>query len=659
MHSTWCVVVAAGLVACSGGAVDGDGEPGQGTDPGQPGAQPGPTFSGDHPRIYLSANRDRLAAALTAGRPAAKRFKAMVDHWVGGDDIWGFDAWNAALVGQLTGDAKYCKAAIAMIDAEVVAAEAAIRGGNAPEVAGDSYLGIGDRIGDLALTYDWCFSAISKDRRTAWLAYANQAVWNVWNYKTAMWGGKKLAWSGWATDDPSDNYYYSFLRATMLLGLAAHDEIPDAAGWLREFHDTKLLGELVPTFDADLVGGGSREGTGYGVSMRDLFHLYDVWNASTGEVIANRTGHTRASMLSFIHQTVPTLDRIAPTGDHSRDSTAALFDYHRSYLQELVALFPKDPVAPRAQALLAASSVPQMAGQFMFVDDFLYDRPDVAPTTLDGLGTAYHAPGIGELYARSGWDKHATWVNLIAGPFTQSHAHQDQGSLMIYKDGWLAYDANVASHSGLAQQLDAHSLVRITDGGHNVEQQRGTESPLVALHRGAGFLYAAADLTPAYDGSPVVQQVQREVVYLEPDAIVVYDRVKTRAGSQQIWQLASPAAPAIAGTRATITTAGHTLAVERVAPAAASATSFDFRSDDDFTGGFRLDETIAGGDNRFLHVVFIDGAASSVAGSGDGATFTLAGKPVAVQFNHDRIGGTLTIDGHATTLSAGVDTLPE
>ena len=86
--------------------------------------------------------------------------------------------------------------------------------------------------------------------------------------------------------------------------------------------------------------------------------------------------------------------------------------------------------------------------------DFLVREPDVAPTPLDGLGTSYYAPGIGELYARSGWDKHATWVNLIAGPYTQSHAHQDQGSMMIYKDGWLAYDANVDSHSGLRQETE-------------------------------------------------------------------------------------------------------------------------------------------------------------------------------------------------------------
>jgi hypothetical protein len=248
-----------------------------------------------------------------------------------------------------------------------------------------------------------------------------------------------------------------------------------------------------------------------------------------------------------------------------------------------------------------------------------------------------------------------------SGSFTQSHAHQDQGSLMIYKDGWLAYDAVVDSKSGLTQQLDAHSLVRIVDGGDNVEQRRETDSALVALHRGSGFLYAAADLTPAYAKSPVVHKVQREIVYLEPDAIVVYDRVATRAGSQQIWQLASPVAPAIAAAHATFHTPAHNLEVQRLAPASVtSAAAYDFTRESDFIGGFRLDETVPGGDNRFLHVIWIDGAAGSVTPAGaDGVSLQLGTASVTVQFNRDSIGGTLTIAGKSTALATGVDSLPE
>jgi hypothetical protein len=613
------------------------------------GGDGGPSFSSEHPRILLPGARDRLVARLES--PEGKRYLAAVDRWVGGREIWGFDAWNAALVGQLTGDPKYCAAAVAAVDKQVTEATAAIAAGDEPPVAGDSYLGVGDLIGDLALVYDWCTAEVG-GRRDAWLGYAHQVVWNVWNFRDATYGGRDAEWSGWATDNPSNNYHYSFLRATMLLGLAAYDDFPTANNWRTEFHDRHILEEVVPTFDTDLAGGGSREGTGYGASMRRLFELYRMWEASTGENLANLTTHTRASMLAFMHQIVPSLDRIAPTGDQSRDSEALFFDYHRAYLLELIALYPSDPVAPRVQALLDASSVPKMENEFMFASDFFAEQ--IAAGSLDGLGTAYHAPGIGQLYARSSWDKSATWLNLIAGPYTESHAHQDQGSLMIYKEGWLVYDANVESQSGLHQETEAHSLVRIVDGGQTVRQRTNTASRLVALHRGPGWLHAAADITPAYKGNAAVQKVEREIVLVEPDAIVVYDRVTTRAGTQQIWQLATPALPALAGAVASL----GALTVQRVEPLGATSSVHTFG--DDFRAGYRLDTTTAGGDQRYLHVLWHGVAVGGVTPITNGATLALAGGGVAtVQFSRDAIGGSITIGGTTTPLGPGLDALPE
>jgi hypothetical protein len=643
----------------SGGTGSGSGS-GSDNGLGDPGTDPEagtlPTYPTAHPRIYVSANATRLKAALAANRPAAVRFKGIVDSWVNGADIWGFETWNAALMGQLTGDPKYCTKAIADVEAQVTAAEAAMASGSAPVVAADSYLDVGRMISDLALTYDWCFASVTSVQKTRWLAYANQAVWNVWHPAQAKWGTHVIPWTGWATNDPSDNYYYSFMRATMYLGLAAKGEDAQADGWITQFRDTKMMGQLVPEFNAELVGGGSREGTGYGVAMRNLWRMYDFWKATTGEKLAAKTPHTRASIFSFMHQMVPTLDRVAPTGDLSRDSTAAYFDYHRSYLQELVAIYTTDPLAKRAKTMLDSASLTRMGSQFMAIDDFLYDDDTLTAAPID-LNTTYYAKGIGELYSRSGWDTHATWINMIAGPYTQSHAHQDQGSLMIYKDGWLAYDAVVDSHSGLTQDTTAHSLVRVDSGGQPVRQVASTISSLVALHKGADYLYSAADLTPAYDGNAAISKVQREIVYLQPNVVVVYDRVNSAAGTQQVWQLATPKQPSISGATATISNAGHTLSVQRLAPSASSS-SHSMASDSDYGGGFRLDETMSGGDQRYLHVLSIDGAATQVSASGDSSvTLTAGGKTVVVTFNHDTVGATLTINGAATTLAAGVDTL--
>lgn len=642
-----------------GGSGTGSGTPEEGgPDPEDTDTQP--TYPTAHPRIYLGPNKARLQSTLSS--TAGARFKAKVDQWVAGADIWGFQSWSSALLGQLTGNAGYCTKSIAVVEAQVVAAEALIAANQAPEVAHDSYLYVGEMIGDLALVYDWCFDATTSAQRTRWINYANNAVANVWNPTGATWGSATIPWSGWSVNNPSNNYYYSFLRATMLLGLATKGENPKADEWITKFHDDKVIGQLVPTFNTDLVGGGSREGTGYGVAMRNLFEIYDWWYASTGEKLHTKTNHTRYSLISFMHQTVPTLDRIAPTGDHPRDSTAAYFDYHRAYLSILMTLFPNDPAAQRAKALLASSSVPAMTQSFMLAYDFLYDASAVTAQPLTGMASAYYARGIGEVYARSAWDTHATWINLIAGPYTESHAHQDQGSMMIYKDGWLAYDPNVSSRSGLAQDTSVHGLVRISQGGTNVRQVASTTSTIEALQEGPGWLHVAADLTPAYNGHAAIQNVQREMVYLAPDVIVVFDRVASASGTTQTWQLAAPVQPSISGNTATISASGHTLNITKLSGGAMS--TYDFRGNSDFTGGWRLDETQSGGDQRYLHVLAIDNAATAVAAAGDaahpGARITLAGgRTATVTFDRDAVGASLTIDGATTSLAPGVSSLAQ
>jgi hypothetical protein len=603
-----------------------------------------------------------LTAGLSSGSRAAERFKELVDLWTSGTDIYGFSPWYAALMSQLTGEARYCEKAVAAVDAMVKAEEALIDDGEVPRAGRDSYLEVGDFVGDTMLVYDWCYPSTSSGQRSRWLKYAEQAVWNVWHPDKATWG----KWSGWSIDNPSNNYYYSFLRATMLLGLAAHGESDGDTDWLAFFRDEKILGQLVPTFEMELQGGGSREGTGYGVAMHKLWELYDLWEGSTGEDLSTRSGHAKASMLTFMHQIVPTLDRVAPTGDHSRDSSAELFDYHRNYLLELAHLFRDDALAKHALYLANNSSLTRMSTPAMQPYDFLYENTGVTAAPLDALSTAHYAPGIGSFYARGSWDKSATWINLLGGPYTESHAHQDQGSLLFYKEEWLAYDPNIDSASGLAQDADVHNLVRFVKDGQTVEQSNGT-SRMLAVHKGEGWAHAAVDTKPVYKES-TIQKLEREVVFLEPDCVVVFDRFASAAATVPVWQLSSPINPTVSGTRASFRGGKHTLQVERVLPAGATNNVQSWQGRD-FRGGFRFEQIApGGGTSQFLNVLWTDDAVTSVAPSNAdgrlGVQLQLkGGRTATVRFGATSVDGTLQITGGTgpdvdTALRSGVDTLP-
>ena len=638
---------------------------------------------GQHPRIYLPGAQARLDGLLGAGAASATRFRDYADARLasGFQALYDSDVrmWWFALLGTLTGDAAYCTKAVAGVDWFVTGEEQRIAAyvsgqpGTGPRVGYDSYLEIGPLVGDVMMVYDWCFASVSANQRARWLAYADQAVWNVWHPDDATWAGKPADWSGWSIDNPSNNYYYSFLRATMLLGLGAEGELASAAGWKSFFRTTKIQQQLVPTFESDLVGGGSREGTGYGTAMMRLWEVYDIWEESTGENIALLTGHSRASLVQFMHTIVPTLDAVSLNGDHSRDSTGALFDYHRHYAQSLAKVVGDTVLSGRVRSLFDASSLPRMQNGFMLVHDFLYDMTAVPAQPVSALNTVYRAPGIGQIYARSDWSAAATWLNITAGPYTESHAHRDQGAFLLFRDGWMATDPNFFSHSGIRQEEELHNLVRIVDsGGDTVTQREGATSTLQALQQGAGWLHAAADSTAVYTataGAPV-QRVQREWVYLAPDVLVVFDRITTSPETTQRWQLNTPTLPAVAGATATVVDGATTLRSRRVIPDVATTTVFDWTADADMSGGFRIDETLAGGAQTFLHVLSfgnsVTAAARSDAGGRQGVLIHLAdGRDVTVRFSTTGVDGALVITAAgggtlvSTALTATVSAVPE
>jgi hypothetical protein len=314
-----------------------------------------------------------------------------------------------------------------------------------------------------------------------------------------------------------------------------------------------------------------------------------------------------------------------------------------------------------------------MTSGFMIVEDFLYADLTATQAPLTGLNTAYHGSGTGQLYARSSWATDATWLNFTAGPYTESHAHRDQGAFLLYRTDWMAYDPNYHSHSGIQQGEELHNLVRFTTaGGSTIPQREGNTSTLQALQQGPGWVHMAADCTAVYEGA--VARDQREIVWLDPGVVIVFDRTTSAAGSNQTWQLNTPVRPVVSGATATVTRGSEVMTVRRVISPTVTTSVFDWTTDSDFSGGFRLDERAAGGANTFLHVLSFGTAAApmvtavvrSDAGGRQGVQVTLAdGRVAIVRFGTNGVDGTLELraaNGAVTqsvALDAGVRTLPE
>jgi len=521
------------------------------------------------------------------------RFKDFVDAAVAGNPDYGFSAADAAYMYKLTGQGQYATLAVSMVEQQVSAAEAAIAANDPnirPDIAGDSYLEVGPMLEDLALTFDWCADHMSPTQTTRWANYAEQAVWNVWNYDNASWGGHPYPWSGWGVNDPANNYHYSFLRATMYWGLAGN-----VGNWTNLLQNQKWPEQ--ETYTASIAGGGSQEGTGYGLSHGTLFMLYRIWNDTMGVDVGNANTHLRDSIYWWIHATVPTLDRVAAIGDQSRVSEPVIYDYHRHLMLEARNVTSDATAKSAATWWLHAISDQDMQSSFNYRHNLLPAGSGGAPPAA----LTYHATGTGQLFSRTGWDTGAMWLQFAAGPYVQSHAHQDQGSFTLFEGNWLAVTENIWTHSGIQQGTDTNNVVRFDNGGSTIEQRSPTTSTMTVTPGANGAVHAVANLTPAYDGDPAVTSWQRTIDFAN-HKLTVNDAFALGSGTTAVFQVNTPVQPIISGK----TAQAGALTIKVISPASATLSALDWTTVDvnEFNSGWRLD--IGGGATGYTVELSVD-----------------------------------------------------
>lgn len=519
-----------------GGGSGGGGGGGSATcAPPAPGSTVYPGFAYNLPtlRPFISVNHFTQDGPNTA---AALRLRAAADAALANNAPYGYSPALGILAYRLTGQASYLADALARVEAFVTASEASIAAGQRPAISGDSYLEVGWYLEGLSLAYDHGHELLTAEQRQRWAAIAEQSLFNLWHPDDATWGGVAYPWSGWSICDPGNNYHFSFLRATMLWALASQNP-----AWL-EFLQTQKFGALLDYYAA-LPGGGTREGTGYGTALQNLFGNYLYWKGSTGEDLANITAHTRETIDYWVHATVPTRDRFAPIADLSRSSIPELYDYQENLIHEAVVLSAGTPQARRGTWWLQNNSVNGMAHVFNIAGDLLsYPDAPLAPTEL-----TYHATGAGVFFARTSWATDATWLSVMAGKYDQSHAHMDQGSFTFFKNDWLVVTPNIWSHSGIHNEVEVHNVIRFERPDGTVIGQNPSSTVASSMTGGTsgGVTTVNADLTNAYSANPSLVQNWTRSFALSGDTLRVTDACTVATGVRPVFQLQVPALPVI------------------------------------------------------------------------------------------------------------------
>ncbi len=190
------------------------------------------------------------------------------------------------------------------------------------------------------------------------------------------------------------------------------------------------------------------------------------------------------------------------------------------------------------------------------------------------------------LLARSDWSEDATWVGFLAMRENHDHLHGDAGSFQVYRKGkWITqeipgYGGGPQVHGFSHNHLFTHvhtswggayrpgepaGMGHLTRVG---EEQYRAECP-----DDGSYCYAQADMSDlyrfhGYNITPDMEWVYRDFLYIQPDWMVVADKVKYGKGvnGPMISSIQALSEPEVAGGQVTLASGDQRLYVNVVRP---------------------------------------------------------------------------------------------
>jgi hypothetical protein len=475
-----------------------------------------------------------MRAAASAGAPAWRKLKANVDANVDRPELGESSPLNMAVAHLLTGDRRYC---------DRLAGESR-RLMKSANPRGDSYYGYAGIMESLAVTLGYCGPLVDAPLRGEIASYLDRWTDEIWFHNRG---------TGWGLKDPGNNYHISFLLGTAWAGLALHGAgHPNAQKYLDMAvrgiaRELSYVAERCP-------GGGWIEGTNYGEGSKGrLVDLASLAAAGSNYNPFRASGYFPAALLYSHHQLLPGNTYLYPAGDMARVSDMAANPFDRRYVQQIVYWLADSDARAVGQWYLE-HVVPDYSTGFREPGQLWRDLVfglDIPSKPQGTLPLAYVAKGDNFVSIRSGWDSHATALMVSgASNIDQSHAHLDTGGFTIWRDGWQVVDAVTYSHSGLLQEPGAHNLVHVYGAKRMTVAPKG----LLRFADDPHASYLQIDATGLYAGygsrgvTPLLREFTREMVYLKPDVVLVYDRVQPAIeGTPFDWRMHFPARPAAAG----------------------------------------------------------------------------------------------------------------
>ena len=381
------------------------------------------------------------------------------------------------------------------------------------------------------------------------------------------------AWSNYLTTQgfqtnigPSNysmgTYFYRAMTALYLEGrsTAAPQLMSDLLSWRQSI----LLPAIQDPGTGGMTGGFWPEGWSYGWIASQELLMSSLALEENGYIQATAE-HAWASQL------VRSLISAQPAPDQLYDG-GEWFTYPARFLNPsmfwVLSAVADDPTA-QAYANYILQNYPSSAylglgGDSNIYEQMLFATPSAPASFWSSEPLQYFNSGAGLLTARSDWGSKPTWVAVQMGNMqTIGHTTQTPGQVQIQRgdDDLLVNGNTPGDNPGHGANWSYMGNIVIVNAGSdqtypgNTGFWYGTPGVVVTAQEGNNnFAYIAGDCTAAYNNAPgstpanPVTGWTREVVYIRPDYVVVYDRVATLKDSyikEQQWNFLN--APTVNG----------------------------------------------------------------------------------------------------------------
>lgn len=515
---------------------------------------------GTHPRLWLgdTATVNRLKAAAAANTAEWVALKSFCDSETTSSwDYQGQQSYryvaNFALCYRVTHALSGASAAAGYGHKAVAALKAAVTDNGGKSVltntsySRDSGYGIRNFVPALALAYDWLYdypgmsasdkSAIAS-RIGAWLDwYSASGYCNIENNN--------------CSPVQVSNYHSGYMLASVLGGIALDGD--STAASLDD--GAALFTDAVSFFDVHLTGGHWPEGWNYGAGVYQRY----LMAASALQLHTGDASYAQSAWLS--DNVLFKMNALTTDGKFFYDDGAWTGDTvgtpNADDMMVAGSLYGWSSANGRvARAYLDLAGVGPTSGEWTA---FLFYDPDSTPADLSTTAKSHLASGYGLVTMRSSWlsdsaGSTGSWASLVAGPYLSGQGAQepDAGHIELYRGSPLLINAGIQLYNPANQTntsskntFTLENRADTTYSGQGFALTLGCPNPNgddpigITRYFDAGpYAFASGEFSAAYQilkdgdcgGATGVSWLQRNMLYLRPDLVVLYDQVMKQPG---------------------------------------------------------------------------------------------------------------------------------